>query len=85
MVSRRRVACSNITSYIFRQSAGRTAKKSFLPKMGLVGSAKGVGPRKGRSSIENTLRPIMASSRFTPTRMNTPAWMPQSANRYVLP
>ncbi|KAG0725017.1 Kinetochore protein NDC80 [Chionoecetes opilio] len=64
-----------------RQSAGFMARKSFIPKLGLAGSAKGARTRIRRSSNERMARPSLVAKRFTPTRLYTPSNHPQSANR----
>ncbi|MPC41743.1 hypothetical protein E2C01_035346 [Portunus trituberculatus] len=64
-----------------RESVGQAVRKSFIPKAGLGGSANRLAGRKGRGSTENVSRLSFASSRFTPTRLNTPSCAPQSGNR----
>ncbi|KAK8400386.1 hypothetical protein O3P69_003221 [Scylla paramamosain] len=64
-----------------RESGGQAVRKSYIPKTGPGGSAKRLAGRIGRSSTENVSRLSFASSRFTPTRHNTPACAPQSVNR----
>lgn len=67
--------------YCFRPSVGR---HSSSHKPGQADSAKRVFNRGMRGSTENGMRSSLASSRFTPKRVNNAPFVPLSANRCVL-